>query len=111
MPDHVHILVAGASETSDLLKFVMSFKQRTASEFIRRTHRPLWQFKYYDHILRGRDSADRVAWYIWSNPVRKGLCLTPTAYAFLGSFTLVGKTMLRGCAVAEWTPPWKSAAP
>jgi putative transposase len=111
MPDHVHILVAGASETSDLLKFVMSFKQRTASEFIRRTHRPLWQFKYYDHILRGRDSADRVAWYIWSNPVRKGLCLTPTAYAFLGSFTLVGERMLKGCAVAEWTPPWKSAAP
>lgn len=111
MPDHVHVLVAGASEASDLLKFVMSFKQKTASEFVHATHRPLWQFKYYDHILRGRDSADRVAWYIWMNPVRKGLCPTPAAYPFLGSFTLVGERMLKGTAVAEWTPPWKSAAP
>ena len=111
MPDHVHVLVAGASETSDLLKFVMSFKQKTASEFVHATHRPLWQFKYYDHILRGRDSADRVAWYIWMNPVRKGLCATPAAYPFLGSFTAIGGRMLKGVAAAEWTPPWKDATP
>ena len=111
MLDHVHFLAAGASETSDLLKFVILFKQKTASEFVRATHRSLWQFKYYDHILRGRDSADRVAWYIWLNPVRKGLCLTPAAHPFLGSFTLVGQRMLKATAVAEWTPPWKSAVP
>jgi len=111
MPDHVHILAAGASETSNMIKFVVRFKQETAREFLRRTRRPLWQFKYYDHILRGRDSADRVAWYIWSNPVRKGLCATPMAYPFLGSFTEMGARMLKGSAAAEWTPPWKSAAP
>ena len=105
MPDHVHSLAAGASETSDMLRFVMSFKQETASEFARRTHRPLWQFKYYDHILRSSDSADRVARYIWSNPMRKGLCATPTAYPFLGSFTQMGARMLKGSAVAEWSPP------
>jgi len=110
MPDHLHILVAGASETSNMLKFVMSFKQETAREFARETHRPLWQFKYYDHILRGRDSADRVAWYIWSNPVRKGLCATPADYPFLGSLTEMGTRMLKGRTVTEWTPPWKPAA-
>jgi len=111
MPDHVHILVAGALETSDMMTFVMSFKQKTASEFTRRTHRPLWQFKYYDHILRAKDSADRVAWYIWSNPVRKGLCATPTDYPFLGSFTEMGARLLKGSMVAGWTPPWKEIAP
>ena len=110
MPDHVHILVAGALETSDMMTFVMSFKQKTASEFTRRTHRPLWQFKYYDHILRAKDSADRVAWYIWSNPVRKGLCATPTDYPFLGSFTTVGAKILKGATLPEWTPPWKTIA-
>jgi putative transposase len=110
MPDHVHILVAGATETGNMLKFVMSFKQETAQEFARRTHRPLWQFKYYDHILRGADSADRVAWYIWLNPVRKGLCRAPADYPFLGSFTEWGARLLKGSAAAEWTPPWKSAA-
>jgi putative transposase len=111
MPDHVHMLMVGASETSNMLKFVMSFKQETSLEFVRRTHRPLWQFKYYDHILRGRDSADRVAWYIWSNPVRKGLCDTPAAYPFLGSFTEAGARMLKASGVAEWTPPWKARMP
>lgn len=111
MPDHLHILVAGASETSNMLKFVMSFKQETAAAFTRRTHRSLWQLKYYDHILRRGDSADRVAWYIWSNPVRRGLCSTPSAYPFLGSFTEMGARILKGSGVAEWTPPWKDAAP
>ena len=111
MPDHVHILVGGASETSDMLGFVMSFKQKTAREFAHRARRPLWQFKYYDHILRGRDSADRVAWYVWSNPVRKGLCATPTAYPFVGSFSEMGARMLKRSAVGEWTPPWKNTTP
>jgi len=111
MPDHVHMLVGGAAEASNMLKFVMSFKQETSLEFARRTHRPLWQFKYYDHILRGRDAADRVAWYIWSNPVRKGLCHMPAAYPFLGSFTAIGARMLGSSAFVEWTPPWKAAAP
>ena len=110
MPDHVHMLAGGRSETSNMLKFVMTFKQETAVEFASRTHRPLWQFKYYDHILRGADSADRVARYIWMNPVRKGLCATPTAYPFLGSFTAIGAKILKGAAKSEWTPPWKTAA-
>jgi len=110
MPDHVHVLAVAASEASNLVKFVEAFKQDTAVEFTRRVHRALWQFKYYDRILRGADSVDRVAWYIWLNPVRKGLCHTPTDYPFLGSFTEVGAMLLKGSAAAEWTPPWKSAA-
>jgi putative transposase len=107
MPDHVHILVGGASETSSMLTFVVSFKQHTSAEFAQRAHRVLWQFKYYDHILRGRDSADRVAWYIWSNPVRKGLCAKPTEYPFLGSFTEMGTRMLKDAMIDAWVPPWK----
>jgi REP element-mobilizing transposase RayT len=107
MPDHIHILAAAASETSNLIKFIEAFKQDTAVEFTRRVHRPLWQFKYYDHVLRGADSADRVAWYIWLNPVRKGFCHTPTDYPFLGSFTKLGAKLLKGSAATDWAPPWK----
>jgi REP element-mobilizing transposase RayT len=107
MPDHMHVLATGAADTSNLVKFIEAFKQETAVEFEERVHRRLWQFKYYDRILRGDDSADRVAWYIWMNPVRKGLCNTPTDYPFLGSFTVVGRRMLKGSAMGEWTPPWK----
>lgn len=110
MPDHMHVLAAAASDTSNLMKFVESFKQETAIAFSRKTHRELWQFKYYDRILRGKDSADRVAWYIWQNPVRGGLCRAHADYAFSGSFTEIGSTMLKSSVPREWTPPWKAAA-
>lgn len=110
MPDHIHVLTAAKADASNLVKFVESFKQETAVAFARRTKRRLWQFKYYDRILRGKDSADRVAWYIWQNPVRKGLCRAPADYPFLGSFTEIGSTILKASAPREWTPPWKSAA-
>jgi putative transposase len=110
MPDHIHILASGAADTSNLVKFIEAFKQETAVEFARKVHRRLWQFKYYDRILRGADSADRVAWYIWLNPVRKGLCRVPTDYPFQGSFTELGVRLLKGSAGGEWTPPWRSAA-
>jgi len=110
MPDHLHVLTAGAAYTSDMIKFVESFKQETGVQFMRRARRRLWQFKYYDHILRAEDSADGVAWYIWLNPVRQGMCRTPAEYPFLGSFTEIGAKLLRSSVTVEWTPPWKSAA-
>ena len=107
MPDHLHFLVCASSDESNLMAFVKSFKQETAYEFARRAHRTLWQFKYYDRVLRRSDSPDRVAWYIWLNPVRKGLCRAPMEYPFLGSFTEVGARLLQGSAAPEWRPPWK----
>ena len=108
MPDHMHMLAVASSDESNMIKFVESFKQDTAAEFARRTGRRLWQFKYYDRILRSTDSPDRVAWYIWLNPVRKGLSPTPTDYPFLGSFTEIGQRLLRHAAVPGWIPQWKT---
>jgi putative transposase len=111
MPDHLHFLTEGAGETSNLLDFVGSFKQSTAFAFARRRHRRLWQFKFYDHILRRADAIESVAWYIWLNPVRKGVCGSPADYPFLGSFTETGLAILRAARVPVWTPPWKHLPP
>ncbi len=107
MPDHVHVLAAAAADESNLIKFIESFKQETGAEFAQRSHRRLWQFKYYDRILRSSDTPDRVAWYLWLNPVRKGLCCSPSEYPFLGSFTELGTRLLHGSVAADWSPPWK----
>jgi len=107
MPDHMHLLAAGASDESNLIKFIESFKQQTAFDFARRTHRRLWQFKYYDRLLRGSDAPGRVAWYIWLNPIRQGLCGTPGDYPFLGAFTQIGVKLSKGSIASEWLPPWK----
>jgi|SRR5579864_2922040 len=104
MPDHLHALLCAASEASDLMAFVEGYKQRTGSAFARRTGRKLWQFKYYDRILRNSDSPEAVAWYIWLNPVRKQLGGTPFEYPFLGSFTEIGAKMLQASKAPEWKP-------
>ena len=74
MPDHVHMLLIGLDSASNLLGFMRNFKQATAHDYLQHFHGTLWQKKFYDHILRHRDSSIAVAGYIWMNPVRKGLC-------------------------------------
>jgi len=103
MPDHFHFLAEGRSDSSDLIRFVSQFKQQTAHEFGSVRGR-LWQRYFYDHILRGRDGLDAVAWYIWMNPVRKGLCKEPEDYPFSGSMTVEWKRKKR--PEGSWTPPW-----
>lgn len=111
MPDHTHLLVQGANEDSDLLDFVNSFKQQTAFEFERMRKLRLWQFKFYDHTLRRSTNSEAVAWYIWLNPVRKGICKTPQEFAHSGSFTDYGMALLGSQPNREWVLPWKKEMP
>ena len=108
MPDHLHFLAEGANRDSDLLDFVGSFKKETGFQFEGREKQRLWQFKFYDHILRSGAKAEAVCWYIWLNPVRGGLCRAPTEYAFSGSFTEQGANLLKSRPATGWTPPWKT---
>jgi putative transposase len=107
MPDHVHVLALGTNDESDLRAFVEQFKQETGFAFKSKVSQELWQFKYYDHIVRSEESAARVAAYIWMNPVRKGLCVKPQDYAFSGSLTDFGKKMFRSAEATDWIPAWK----
>jgi putative transposase len=87
MPDHLHLLIEGTTETSDVTRFVKDFKQRTGFGFRRRFPDPLWQSGYYDHVLRSQESSLVVARYIAANPVRGGLVANPEDYPFTGSDT------------------------
>jgi putative transposase len=108
MPDHLHVLAAGTSSTSDLLDFVSAFKQQTAFHVSQTSRRKLWQFKFYDHILRKTGAAEAVAWYIWLNPVRKGLCKRPEDYPYSGSLTAEGTKLFASYPRQDWVPPWKA---
>ncbi len=105
MPDHLHLLVQGSSDTSDLLGFVRQFKRRTGQVWEKKNPFRLWQHKYYDHILRNTDSPEAVAWYLWLNPVRKGICERTDQYPFSGSLTIMKS--IHKPAGARWIPPWK----
>jgi putative transposase len=107
MPDHVHLLVGALAVNSNLAPFVKALKQVTGFEFERRTGERLWQRYYYDHVLRPKDEPDSVAWYIWLNPVRAGLCGKSKEYPFLGS--LAGSWPPGTRPDSIWTPPKKKS--
>jgi REP element-mobilizing transposase RayT len=106
MPDHVHVIVEGTHDESDLKRFAKIFKQVTAFHYKEETGERLWQKKYYDHILRASDSVDAVLWYVWMNPVRAGLCASPWEYPHSGSFTMDWKKEEK--KKDGWVPPWKT---
>lgn len=106
MPDHFHMLASGMQPSSDLLAFVKNFKQTTSSEYSQQYKEPLWQKKFYDHILRPGDNADAVAGYIWMNPVRKGLRVSPQEYPHSGSLVIDWKKAF--LPSQSWTPLWKT---
>ena len=105
MPDHFHALAEGLSPESDLLLFVRYFKQKTTRQHSKESGLPLWQKKFHDHILRPEDAPEAVAWYIWMNPIRKGLCTQPNQYTLSGSFTQQYQKKIQ--PKDQWAPAWK----
>jgi putative transposase len=105
MPDHVHVLAEAMNDNCALARFVAALKQNTGFAYQQERGRRLWQPRYYDHVLRKPEDTEAVAWYIWLNPVRKGLCSAPQDYPLSGSLTLEWK---QRCAPEHaWSPPWK----
>jgi putative transposase len=73
MPDHLHLLVEGRTDDSDLIGFVNGAKQQSGYWHVRRYQSPLWQTGWFDHILRDDESLERHVSYTLANPVRAGL--------------------------------------
>jgi putative transposase len=104
MPDHTHLLVQGTQRGSNLTEFVRVFKLRTAFRFKKSNKQRLWEFSYYDHIVRRLKRIEDIACYIWWNPVRKGLCEEAGEYPFSGSQTIHWMDVVRSKpeVPAEW---------
>ena len=82
MPDHLHLLL----KDKDIVDFVRLFKGRLTPLARRLEHgRVLWQRSFYDHGLREEESLEKVACYIWHNPVRSGIISCASAYRWNGS--------------------------
>ena len=105
MPDHVHLLAECVTAETDVVKFVAQWKQGTGFALRHVLPRRFWQKGFCDHVLRRAEDSEAIAWYIWMNPVRKGIAFSPGEYPFSGSFTIPWP---RGVAPKEArTPPWK----
>jgi putative transposase len=85
MPNHIHLLVEGLSETARLESFVKLAKQHSGYEFRQRCGTRLWQEGYYDRVLRTDEETEEVVLYIVNNPVRSGIVQEPDDYPYWGS--------------------------
>ena len=105
MPDHVHVLVQGRSDSSDLVRFVQRFKQATGFGYKQRTGEQLWQWSFYDRILRKDEDAAAIARYIVQNPERAGLV------SVVGPWPYSGGVLVDEAPSLERTPSGAKAPP
>jgi REP element-mobilizing transposase RayT len=75
MPDHVHFFAVPTETARPLGQFVGRWKEWTAKAIIRAfaLTPPLWQHRFFDHVLRSMESYAEKWEYVRQNPVRAGL--------------------------------------
>jgi len=121
MPDHLHLVLEGISENSNIYKCAVLFKQKTGYYFSKNTvaagSRKLqlasdtqaeacgysslrcyagWQKDFYDHIHRKDEDLKKHIRYIAENPVRGGLTARWEDYPYIGSVHYNLKVLLNG---------------
>jgi REP element-mobilizing transposase RayT len=76
MPDHLHV-VAQFDHRKGMARTISGLKQHLAR------HAGIsWQKGFFDHRLRGEHEVAEKCRYVRNNPVRAGLCATPSDWPF-----------------------------
>ena len=100
LPDHVHLVVAGLDDSTDLGRFVKLAKQYTGYTYKQRTGALLWQSGWHDRVIwPSSDIIDSLR-YVIENPVRAGLVRSPEAYPHTGSATMSREQLFRTCGLS-----------
>ncbi len=73
MPNHLHVLAKGKSDTSDLRNFIRIYKQITSYYHKQKTGYQLWQRGFDDRVLRNSEDSEEVCSYTMYNPVRRNI--------------------------------------
>ena len=81
MPDHFHVVIdpkgTDVPTLMQRIKLKFSAKYRSANGL--KSGR-LWQYRFWDHIIRDQDDLNRHIDYIHYNPVKHGLVGSPLEY-------------------------------
>jgi putative transposase len=102
MPDHLHIIVCGQTNSSDCKAFIKAAKQYSAyyhsqaASGIR-----LWERYGHDRVIRDEQELAMTVRYVVGNPVRAGLASHPKAYPFLGSQKYSVDELLQWCDYSD----------
>ena len=85
MPEHVHLILEGTCDESDLWKCVVLFKQKTGYWFSKEGKSIKWQKDFYDHIHRKHEDLIRHIRYLAENPVQRKITDNWEKYPYVGS--------------------------
>ncbi len=83
MPDHLHLVVDGTTDNSDLQEFVKLAKQLSGYHVKQQHGIRLWERGFFDRFIRRSEDLCRRIEYVRQNPVRAGLVMKPEDYPFL----------------------------
>jgi putative transposase len=102
MPDHLHLIVRGETDTSYCKAFIKAAKQYSAyyhSQAANGTR--LWERYGEDRVIRDELELALTVRYVVANPVRAGLASHPKDYPFLGSQKYSVDELLQWCDYSD----------
>lgn len=91
MPDHIHLFVCGHDDFM-LGRWVGMLKQCLDKQIVRDTStEPLWQRRFFDHVLRSEESYAQKWNYVRENPVRAGLVRDARDWPYAGEIIRIDR--------------------
>jgi len=86
MPDHVHFFAVADSAAKPMEQFMAKWKEWTAKRITSalQIEPPLWQPRFFDHLLRSSESYAEKWSYVLENPVRARLVPSAAEWPFQG---------------------------
>jgi len=85
MPDHLHLILEGNEDNSNVKMCIELFKQKTGYWLSKNLSKFKWQKDYYDHVIRNDEDILNQIRYILNNPVRATLVEGWKNYLYKGS--------------------------
>jgi len=91
MPDHIHLFVCGPDDF-ELGRWMGLLKQYLAKSVVRApTADPIWQRRFFDHVLRSDESYAQKWNYVRENPVRAGLVTNADDWPYAGEIITIDR--------------------
>ena len=81
LPDHMHLIIdPEENNLSNLMARIELSFARSYRDRIRVSKKRIWQYRFWDHVIRNQDDLNRHIDYIHYNPVKHGLVSSPSDY-------------------------------
>jgi len=83
LPDHLHLLVDAKGNSLSMLmrRFKLSFSTKYRKAAGLKSGR-VWQYRFWDHIIRDQEDMNRHLDYIHYNPLKHGYTQNPFAWRY-----------------------------